>query len=134
MSAVRAASRLLVLQIPADRRRHHLERPSLHLIDVRLIERDHVGFADRLDARLQLGLLVGVRRHVLRLGRLGDQHLCHDGLERRPLAVVQLLRGLGMPGRIERLPAIVDLLGRDDPIANAGRRVAAVAGLLGRRR
>ena len=115
---------LLVLKVSPDRRRHHLERSSLHLVDVRLVERDHVRFADGLRARLHLGLLVGLRRHVLRLGGLGDQHLGDDRIECRPLPVVRLLRGFGMPAGIERLPAIVDLLDRDDPIANPGSGVS----------
>ena len=119
------------MRIPVDRRGHDLERSTLHLIDVGLIERHDLGVAHRLDPLADFLELVRGGGHPLLLARFGQELLGDDGVECRPPAVVQLLRRLGLRRRVVSAPAIVQLLRRDRPVADAGR---GVRGLLGRSR
>jgi hypothetical protein len=122
---------LLLLQIPVDHRTHRIERASLHLADVRLVERDDIRVGHRLGAPGDLRFDVRVRAHALVLGRCADQHLGDDLVERVAASFVELLRRFRMAGRIPGAPAVVELLDGDRPVADARGRVGR--GLLRRR-
>ena len=95
---------------------------------LRLIERGHLRVGHRLDALADLLELVGLRGHVLLLGRFRQEHVGDDRVERGAAAVVQLLRRVGLGRRIIGSPAIVELLRGDRPVADARRVLRLLRG------